>query len=264
VPTSNTPNKIFQSKRLYLVVVVILSATTIAAWHYRQGHHQPVLHQLRDKQQGYTTYTGTAGERRKITLPDNTSVILNGNTRLMVPDSFMRQHAVLLDGEAYFDAPGPLIVKTNILTLTTQPAAAFKIRCFELQQGATAYLVSGKLQVTKSYFSATDNQPEILGNGNMILANKEIDLMEKETYVPLEMKEWLDEKMSFEKEPFMNVMHKLEDWYGTEIYVDGNTPEVAPVTASFDHATLKDVLDNLRKQAKFTYKISNEKVNITF
>jgi ferric-dicitrate binding protein FerR (iron transport regulator) len=264
VPTSNTPSKIFQSKWLYLAVVVILSATTIAAWYYRQGHNKPVLHQLRDKQQGYTTYTGIAGERKKITLPDNTTVILNGNTRLMVPDSFMRQHAVLLDGEAYFDAPGPLIVKTNILIMTTQPAAAFKIRCFELQQGATAYLVSGKVQVTKSYLSTTDNQPEILGNGNMILANKEIDLMEKETYVPLEMKEWLEEKMSFEKEPFMNVMHKLEDWYGTEIYVDGNTAELALVTASFDHATLSQALDDLRKQAKFTYKISNEKVNITF
>ena len=79
-----------------------------------------------------------------------------------------------------------------------------------------------------------------------------------------EMKEWLAEKMVFEKEPFMNVMHKLEDWYGTEIYVDGNGGELAPVTASFDHATLSDVLDKLRKQSGFKYEIKSDRVLIKF
>lgn len=264
VPTSNKPNKIIQSKWLYLAVVILLSATTIGAWYYRQHKKQPALQQFRDKQQGYTTYTGTPGERKQFSLADGTVVILNGGSRLMVPDDFASKHSVLLDGEAYFDAPGALTVKTNILVMTTQPSAAFRIRCFEQQQGATGYLVRGKVQVTKSYHSSTDNQPEILGDGNMILANKEIDLMEKETYVPLEMQEWLAEKMTFENEPFMNVMHKLEDWYGTEIYVDGNSGELAPVTASFDHATLKDVLDKLSKQAGFKYEIKSDKVLINF
>ena len=264
VPTPNKPNKIVQSKWLYLAVVILLSATTIAAWYYRQSKKQPALQQFRDKQQGYTTYTGVAGERKQFSLADGTTVILNGNTRLIVPDNFTSTHAVLLDGEAYFDAPGALIVKTNILVMTTQPSAAFKIRCFEQQQGATAYLVRGKVQVTKSYHSTTDNQPEVLGDGGMVLANKEIDLMEKETYVPMEMKEWLAGKLTFENEPFMNVMHKLEDWYGTEIYVDGNGGELAPITASFDQATLKDVLEKLGKQMGFKYEIKSDKVMINF
>jgi transmembrane sensor len=264
VPTSNKPNKIAQSKWLYLAVVVLLSATTVAAWYYRQGKKHPPLQQFRDKQQGYTTYTGAAGERRQFSLADGTTVILNGHTRLMVPDDYVSKHSVLLDGEAYFDAPAALTVKTNIIIITTQPSAAFRIRCFEAQQGATAYLVRGKVQVTKSYHSTTDNQPEILGDGNMILANKEIDLMEKETYVPLEMTEWLAEKMVFEKEPFMNVMHKLEDWYGTEIYVDGNGGELPAITASFDHATLSDVLEKLRKQTGFKYEIKSDKVLVNF
>lgn len=264
MPTSNKPNKILHSKWLYLTVVILLSATSIAAWYYRQHKKQPVLQQFRDKQQGYTTYTGVAGERKQFSLTDGTTVILNGHSRLIVPDDFSSTHTVLLDGEAYFDAPGALIVKTNILVMTTQPSAAFKIRCFELQQGATAYLVRGKVQVTKSYHSATDNQPEVLGDGGMVLANKEIDLMEKETYVPLEMKEWLAGKLTFEKEPFMNVMHKLEDWYGTEIYVDGNGGELPAVTAVFNQATLKDVLEKLGKQTGFKYELTSDKVSISF
>lgn len=262
MPTSNTP-KSTRGKWLYPAVVIFLSATTIAAWYYRQ-HKQPPLRELRDEHQGYTTYTGTPGERKQFTLPDKTTVILNGYSQLLVPDNFKQYHTVLLDGEAYFDSPDTLIVKTNILVMTTQPSAAFKIRCFEMQQGATAYLVKGKVQVTKSYHSTTDNQPEILGFGNMILANKEIDLMEKETYVPAEMQDWLDQKLVFENEPFMNVMRKLEDWYGTEIYVDGNGGELPAITASLDHATLSEALDKIRKQGNFKYVIKSDKVNVKF
>jgi len=263
VPTSNTPKKV-RGKWLYPAVVIFFAATTVAAWYYRQQKSRPPLQALREVKQGYTTYTGTAGERKAFTLPDNTKVILNGYSRLMVPDSFAQNHTVLLDGEAYFDAPGALIVKTNILVMTTQPSAAFKIRCFEQQQGATAYLVKGKVQVTKSYHSSTDNQPEILGITNMVLANKEIDLMEKETYVPLEMQEWLEEKLVFEKEPFMNVMRKMEDWYGTGIYVEGNGSELPNISVSLDHATLSEALDKISKQADFKYTIKPDQVVVKF
>jgi transmembrane sensor len=263
LPTSNTPKK-FRGKWLYPAVVIFFAATTIAAWYYRQHKSRPPLQLLREVKQGYTTYTGVPGERKELSLSDNTKVILNGYSRLMVPDDFAQNHTVLLDGEAYFDAPGAFIVKTNILVIKTQPSAAFRIRCFEQQQGATAYLVKGQVQVTKSYHSTTDNQPETLGLTNMVLANKEIDLMEKETYVPLEMKEWLEEKLVFEKEPFMNVMRKLEDWYGTEIYVDGNGGELPNISVSLDHASLSDALDKIGKQADFKYTIKPDQVMVKF
>jgi hypothetical protein len=35
--------------------------------------------------------------------------------------------------------------------------------------------------VTKFYHSSTDNEPETLKSGDMVMINKDIDLMEKET-----------------------------------------------------------------------------------
>lgn len=205
----------------------------------------------------YATHVGKQGERTELTLPDGAAVILNGSTTLLVPDNFAQTHAVILDGEAYFNTPHTLKVVTNILTITTD-SAAFRIRCFEQQQGATAYLGTGKVVVNKSYHSSTDNNPEVLEHGNMVLANKEIDLMEKETYKPEELAVWLTGKLVLEGMPLMNAVRILEDWYGTEIYVDGNVSKVKAVSGVYENKTLEEVLKTL----PVSYKMKGDRVNI--
>lgn len=205
----------------------------------------------------YATHVGKQGERSELTLPDGTPVILNGSTTLLVPGNFDQTHTVLLDGEAYFQTPHALKVVTNILTITTD-SAAFRIRCFEYQQGATAYLGTGKVVVNKSYHSTTDNNPEVLEHGNMVLANKEIDLMEKETYKPEELEVWLKGKLVINAMPVMNAVRVLEDWYGTEIYVDGDVSKVAPINGVYENKTLEEVL----KTWPVSYKMKGDRVNI--
>ena len=259
------PSAKINSKSVYLFIVIILLGITAATWYFRKGS-QPVLQALRHPQSKYTTIEGTIGTRTAYTLPDSTKVLLNGASRLLVPDNYAQVRKVLLDGEAYFDATTPatrpLVVVTNILTLTTQPAASFKVRCFEAQQGATAYLGKGNLQVTKSYHSNTDNQPEILGNGNMILANKEIDLMEKETYQPAELDSWVNGELEIKDLPFMNAMHQLEEWYGIEIYVENSSRIPGNISGQFYHKSLQEVLDMIKDNIKFEYQIKRNRVNI--
>ena len=58
--------------------------------------------------------------------------------------------------------------------------ARFAVEAVRKQPGEEADLLDGKLRVTKSYHSDTDNEPEVLGAGDMVMINREIDLMEKE------------------------------------------------------------------------------------
>ncbi|MVT11627.1 FecR family protein [Chitinophaga tropicalis] len=248
----------------YIILLIVLFAAAILTLLYRKSA-RPVLQRLHDKNITYKTYEGTIGTRTKIMLPDNTPVILNSHSRLLVPSNFAQQRIVLLDGEAYFDSTAhPITVKTNIVTMSTQAPSIFKLRCFEAQQGATAYVLQGQVKVVKSYHSATDNQPEILGPGNMILANKEIDLMEKETYHPVDMEVWRQEKLMFHDEPFMNAVHKLEDWYSTEIYVEGDVSGAGNVDGDFQGKTLQEVMDEMKKTAKFVYKVKKDKIVVEF
>jgi transmembrane sensor len=257
------PAKNASRKWAYPVIVIVLLLVAVLTWYLRLGRLEPLAH-LRDKQTTYTTYQGDNGQRKTVTLPDETQVLLNGNSRLMVPANFLKQHIVLLDGDAFFDAPHPIIVKTNIITVNVPATAAFRVRCFEQQHGATAYLYRQQVIVTKSYHSTSDNAPQTLGQNGMVLANKDIDLMEPETYQPAELQTWLQDTLTFHEEPFMNAMHKLEDWYGTEVYVNGDASAGGNVNGSFAHMSLDSVLAALQPGRKFKYKIKPERVEVNF
>lgn len=248
----------------YIILIIILCMTAVLVGYFRRGKRE-VLPVLQEKGQVYTTYEGVMGERKKISLPDGTQVTLNSNTKLLVPANFAQSRTVLLDGEAYFDTTAhPLTVKTNILVMSTQKPSSFKMRCFEYQQGATAYVLKGEVKVGKSYVSKTDNQPEMLGPGNMVLANKEIDLMEKETYHPVEMETWLQGRLTFHDEPFMNAVRKMEEWFSTEIVVEGDASGAGGVNGEFHQASLEKVLEELKQSANFRYDIKKNKVMIEF
>lgn len=98
-----------------------------------------------------------------------------------------------LDGEAWFfirDADKkPVTIHTRQLIITIQSSyARLHIDAFASSPGEQADLLEGQLKVTKSYHSSTDNEPETLHSGDMVMINKEIDLMEKETLDPAERK----------------------------------------------------------------------------
>ncbi|SFW62760.1 FecR family protein [Chitinophaga sancti] len=255
------PSNKKSSKWLYIIIVLTLCGTTTAMYFFKAGK-KPALASFRESQVVYTPHEGTQGARTRFTLPDSTEVLLNGKSTVLVPDNYTQTHTLLLDGEAWFNTPHALKVVTNILTLSSTTATSFRIRCFEAQQGATAYLGSGTIQAAKSYHSTTDNQAETLGIGNMVLANKEIDLMEKETYQPAELDQWLKGELSFSNVPFMNAMHTLEEWYGTEIYVEGDVSELGNVNGAFPNQSLDKVLNAFQSKMRFKYQFKGDRVKV--
>ncbi|RFS24990.1 FecR family protein [Chitinophaga silvatica] len=213
----------------------------------------------------YHTYEGKIGVRTPVTLPDSSTVILNSATFLAVPDSFPGNRAVLLDGDAFFDVkPGKdTFTVTSDKLKATVLGTSFRMRSFGAQHGATFYLLNGQVRVSKSYYSATDNQPEILERGQMILANNEIDLMEKETYHPEELEAWLSDSLILKNITIMQLSRTLEDWFGVDVVISGDGSKTPDIKEQIFHkATLEDVLSKLSKDMHFTYKISSKGVKI--
>ncbi|RAJ83484.1 uncharacterized protein DUF4974 [Chitinophaga dinghuensis] len=215
----------------------------------------------------YQTYTGTLGNRTTVVLPDSSTVILNSATLLLVPENYGHQERrILLDGDAWFEVKPDTAVFSVVADKLTSTVlgTSFRMHCFTGQQGATVYLLTGKLKVAKSYHSATDNQPEILERGQMILANREIDLMEKETYNPADAERWLSDTLQLDDLQGLHLWRKLEEWYGVEIDVKGNASKAKPVNQTFVKASLAQVLDKLGKEQGFTWKADNNQVEIKF
>ncbi|CAL1517049.1 FecR domain-containing protein [Chitinophaga sp. MM2321] len=252
---------------LYALLLLVSGALVLLTWKSRepQAADTTILQTPGVK---YISHQGETGHRTVVTLPDSSVVILNSASVLQVPETYGKgQRNVILDGDAFFQVtPGTdtFTVTSDKLTATVL-GTSFKMRSFSSQQGATVYLLTGKIRVAKSYHSPTDNQPEILERGQMVLANNEIDLMEKETYHPEELEAWVSDTLTIREANPMVLSRTLEEWFGVEIEMKGDASKAPVITmAAFYHATLEDVLNNLGQQQGFTYKIRKNKVILTY
>jgi transmembrane sensor len=138
-----------------------------------------------------TQYTNNSGDSHEVKLPDGSRVVLWPGTQLSIAKGFGKNNRDLeLDGEAIFDvvadAGRPLVLHTRNLEITVL-GTRFHVDAFRKNAGEQVDLLVGKLKVKKSYHSDTDNEPEVLDSGDMVMINRDIDLMEKEKMSPGEL-----------------------------------------------------------------------------
>ena len=166
-------------KHSYLVVLVVLVAACNGG---RKGNIS-----LGEGSQ----YTNNSGDSHEVKLPDGSRVVLRPGTQLSVAKGFGKDNRDLeLDGEAIFNVVGnagrPLVLRTRNLEVTVL-GTLFHVDAFRKNAGEQIDLLEGKLRVKKSYHSDTDNEPEVLDSGDMVMINRDIDLMEKEKMSPAEL-----------------------------------------------------------------------------
>jgi transmembrane sensor len=158
--------------RGYLFLLLILGA-----WHCKGPVRQPAAD---------ITYENGTGKARTIRLPDGSSVVMSIHTVIRISRQFNQSGRELdLDGEALFTVDGDggkaFIVHTRNLQIEVLGAGTrFRVDAFQKNAGEEADLLEGKLKVIKSYHSDTDNEPETITSGEMVMINRDIDLMEKE------------------------------------------------------------------------------------
>jgi ferric-dicitrate binding protein FerR (iron transport regulator) len=131
---------------------------------------------------------------KSLTLPDGTLVLMDPRTVIRPAEGFGKANReIQVDGEAMITisngAGKPFIIHTRNLIMEVQAAGSrLHIDAFASSPGEEVDLMGGKLRVTKSYHSSTDNTPEVLQAGEMVMINRDIDLMEKEKLSPAEQK----------------------------------------------------------------------------
>jgi len=138
-----------------------------------------------------TQYTNGSADSHDVKLPDGSHVVLRPATQLTIAKGFgVSNRDLELDGEAIFDihasAAKPFVVHTRNLEIVVL-GTRFHVDAFRKNAGEQVDLLEGRLRVKKSYHSDTDNEPEVLEAGEMVMINRDIDLMEKEKMSPAEL-----------------------------------------------------------------------------
>lgn len=147
-------------------------------------------------------YSNGTLARKDIVLPDGTRVAMHPGTVLRIGEKFKRgDREIWLEGDALFEVSEgkkggtgngkPMIIHTGFLKIEVlAPGSRFRVDAKKKEAGEEADLLAGRLKVMKSYHSDTDNEPDTIVAGEMVMINRDIELMEKEKMDGTEMKGW--------------------------------------------------------------------------
>jgi len=129
-----------------------------------------------------TRYVNNTGDAQWVSLPDSSRIKLSKGTTVLLGAGFGSGNRMVdLDGEGMFEiriVPGRMFVVRTKNLIIVGPGTKFRVDAARSRPGEEVDLVAGQLEIRKSYHSDLDSASEELATGDMLMINREIDLME--------------------------------------------------------------------------------------
>lgn len=211
----------------------------------------------------YNEITIPNGEKSMVSLYDGTKVWLNSGTTLRYPATFSKkERAVFLNGEGFFDVAKnekcPFVVKAhglNVKVLGTR----FNVNAYEERADVEVTLERGAVFARAS----SGGEGVILLPGEQaIYSRSSKKITQKEVDSNL-YSSWIENLLRFEDAPFIEVIRKMEHWYGVKITLDPSVNLEDKFTMSIKTESLREMLNLISKTIPVKYEIDGEKVHIT-
>lgn len=212
-----------------------------------------------------------AGVKQTKVLPDGSTVILNARSVLTFPAEFSEdKREIGLTGEAFFDVAKdslrPFTVYTGDVS-TTALGTSFNINYRPERDVARVSLATGVVQIVMKNkngdVKATKLQP-----GEQLDYDPQVNAFHTSTFDTLETLAWKEGLLYFKKADIEQIVQKLEDWYGVEIALTGNTGKVKSqdwtYTGTFKNQSLENVLIGIGYVKDFSYEIDKKDVKLIF
>jgi transmembrane sensor len=208
------------------------------------------------------------GSIAKIRLADGTLVTLNALSTLTYPKSFNgKTREVSLSGEAFFDVAKdhshPFIVHTNQSDIQVL-GTAFDIKSYKNDPQFEATLFRGSIQATLKDNPAIKI---ILKPTDKLLIQHTAYSLTKETYFDNSNRlnietAWMNNKLVFKNEPFVQLANSLERKYGNNIFFKNEALKSVKFTGEFEKEDINQILLSLQIVTRFNYKISGNNIYI--
>ena len=212
-------------------------------------------HQETKRRISFTTVGGT----RQTTLPDGSSIVLNGNSVISYPEKFRAdQREAKLSGEAFFrivpDPTRPFKVSfdnVDVLVLGT----SFNLR--KSNDGSIETQVSSgrvKMFNASGEVIISTGETGIYDEGsNSFSLKKDLDL---NTFA------YATKNFVFSDEELSNIIKYLENAYSKKIILKNNLVGKCKMTSSFSNKTIEYILDVIAATLDLTYTIEEDTIYI--
>ncbi|MEQ8471994.1 MAG: FecR domain-containing protein [Marinoscillum sp.] len=239
-------------------VVALLITCCSAAYFLVRKDYQPV----KEVAVEMLTKKAEPGQKLTIHLSDGSVAVLNANSSITYPREFASDiRKIQMEGEVFFDVAKsktkPFVVSTSRMN-TTALGTSFNInaRTKDLQEVS---LITGKVKVEL----IDGNDVKFLMPGEEIRYAE--NQMIKEPFNVQTKTLWKDGVIFFDNRPLAECFETLESWYGIKIEIKGqDRSKGRMVSGRFDNDYLGNVLNSISYAHNFDYKVSEERVHITF
>lgn len=211
----------------------------------------------------YTKIIAPEGNKTQIVLPDSTHVWLNSGSEIQYPSDYTAQNrSVLMKGECFFDVrkdpDHPFIVRGSEFQVKVF-GTRFNVNEDNARNWADVTLVSGKVQVLNLQNKLVS---ELKPGQQFIYSNGESHVQDAENLKALIA--WLNNMLIFDNQPFEEVIHYLEKWYGVKIELDKNLYYSHNYTFKVKTESLREVMELISVITPIEYHIEGEQVTIKY
>jgi ferric-dicitrate binding protein FerR (iron transport regulator) len=235
------PVSIFRFRNLYKVAASLLILVAVSGlWYLWYKNVSPVVSEY--YADANVEIQTKYGERRTVVLPDESSVVLNGNSKLRYSKNWSidKPREVWIDGEGFFAVQHTsnhqkFIVHTreglNVEVLGTK----FNVKARE--HGSEVLLTEGKVKLNvddKSTSSVYLNPGE--------LATMKKKTLSKRVVKDVEYTSWLKSKLVFDKMPLSELAQILHDTYGLDVTFQNAELKDRQLSGEISSATADDIL----------------------
>lgn len=198
------------------------------------------------------------GSQKSITLADGTEAIVYPGAKLLIADDYNDGfRKVAVSGQVYFkifpQKDKPFIAYSKHTT-TTALGTAFYVRDFKNTTQSAVILVNGNVKVQ----APGGKQVEFLEPGTMMLVNNKTRAAEKRTVSKQELSELLEQKLYFNDSNTLNVIDKLELYYGAEIDISRCHGELKKITGDYSGQPLSNILSSIAYINRLSWRIDEE------
>jgi transmembrane sensor len=230
--------------------------------------NQPLENEIKDfevEELTAITKLTPRGNKKIISLPDGSTVVLNSDSKLTYGSDFSRNRIINLEGEGFFevkkDEAHPFTVITGKIS-TTALGTSFNVRAYGESSDIQVSLASGKVRVQNT---EDENLIEINPGEAVDFSNKQQTLQKHQIDIS-KVLNWKEGILHFDKVPFHQVILELERWYGVEISLSGTKKVLEyKCTGTFKkHEYLSNVLKVLSYSLDFEYEINENQVELKF
>ncbi len=223
--------------------------------------------------------TTRLGSKSKVQLPDGTTVLLNAGSRLTYNKDFGKElREVSLIGEGYFDVKRntdiPFIIHTANIDIKVL-GTVFNVKAYPEASKTETSLIHGSIEVTiknrpndkiilspseklvvennmiQQKDASSDNiLPEPIVTQPLIAINK---LKYNHTDSSIAEIQWIDNKLVFRDESFIELALDMGRWYNATISITDPVLAGMRLTGIFENETIEQALEALKVSTSFNY-----------